>query len=121
MRGAGKLLLGLHCFVSDVPQRARNTVTAVVPQVTPDFPNDHRYSICGKLDTYTGIKVVNGFHKSNTANLEQIVHVFIVIMEPFDDRQNKAEISFDIAVPGIGVSLFDFIEKCFFFFFFEYW
>ncbi len=92
MRGAGKLLPWPALLCKRCPAESAEYGNCCCPQVTPDFPNDHRYSICGKLDTYTGIKVVNGFHKSNTANLEQIVHVFIVIMEPFDDRQNKAEI-----------------------------
>ena len=63
---------------------ARNAVTAVIPQIPADFTNNHRNRIGGKFHPDTRIKIIYCLHQSDTANLEQIIHIFIMIIKPFD-------------------------------------
>ena len=54
------------------------------PADTADFTNNHRNRIGGKFHPDTRIKIIYCLHQSDTANLEQIVHIFIMIIKPFD-------------------------------------
>ena len=71
-------------FVGGVAEGAAHTDTVVVTQISADLPDDHRYRISGKFYLQIWIKVVNGFDQSDTADLEQVIKIFMAAGEPLD-------------------------------------
>ena len=45
---------------------------------------NHWNRVGGKFYTQRGIKIVDGLDQTDTTDLEQIVHIFIMIIKPFD-------------------------------------
>ena len=104
-------------FVCDVAQRAADADAVVIPQIAADLADDHGNGIGTEFDTDGVVKVVNGFHKTDAADLEEVVHIFVTVCKAFDHAQNEAEISLDVLFPGKTVALFDAGKQfCFFIF-----
>ena len=75
----------MNGLVRGISQGTTDTNRIVIPQITPNFSNDHWHGIGGEFDTDFRVKVINRFNQSNTANLEQIVHIFIAVGKTFDN------------------------------------
>ena len=72
-------------FVGSVTEGTAHTDTIVVAQISADLPDDHWNCVSGELHVHRWVKIINGFDQSDTANLEQVIHVFVVAGETFDD------------------------------------
>ena len=105
-------------FVGNIPQRTADPDTAVVPEVAPDFSDDHGYSIGGKFYIQAGIEIIDGFDQTNAANLKQIIHIFIGSGKAPDDTENQTEIPADVSFPGCQIPVFDAYKEIFFLRFF---
>ena len=75
---------GIDCLVRNVTKRTADTDTAVVPQIPPDLPYDHWHCISRKLDHQSRVKIINGLHKSDTADLKKIIRIFTAVLKSFD-------------------------------------
>ena len=74
----------MDCFVRGIPQGAAYPDGIVIPQVTPDFTDNHGNCIGGKFYTDIRIEIVNGFDQPDASDLEQVVHVFITVGKTLD-------------------------------------
>ena len=55
------------------------------PKVAADFSDNHGNRVSAELHAQGEIKIINGFHKTNTANLKKIICVLAAASEAFDD------------------------------------
>ena len=81
--------------VGCVAHGARDADGAVVAQVAPDLADDHGHSVGGKAYIEVAVKIVDGFDKANTADLEQVVHRLAAPMKALDDREHEPEVAAD--------------------------
>ena len=92
-QGRGELFPRLHGFIGDIAQGATDADSVVVAQVPADFTDNHGYGIRTEFDADFRIKMINGFHQTDTAYLKQIIRVFPPFIEPLDHRKHQSEIS----------------------------
>ena len=71
-------------FVSVVAQRAGDADTVVVAQITAHFSDNHRHGVSGEFYAHRRIEIVDGFDQSDTSDLKQVVHIFMMIGKTFD-------------------------------------
>ena len=75
----------MNGFIGSIPQGTADTDAVIIPEITADFPHDHWNSISGKFDIQCAVKIVDGLHKANTADLEQVIGIFTAGRETLDD------------------------------------
>ena len=73
-------------------------------------------SLSTEFHVQRGVKVVNGLDQSDTAYLEQIVHIFIAVGKPFDHAEHQPQVSFDILLSGFLIPFFYPLKQLRFFF-----
>ena len=84
-RVAGQAFSGIDGLVSNIPKGTAHTDAVIIPEITADFPHDHWNSISGKFDIQCAVKIVDGLHKADTADLEQVIGIFTAGRETLDD------------------------------------
>ena len=72
---------GVDGLVSRIPKRPTHPYGIVVPKIPADLSDDHRHRVGGKLHVQRGIKVVNGLHKADAADLKEVVGVLAAAAE----------------------------------------
>ena len=75
----------MDCLVCGVPKGATYTDGVVVAQIASDFSDNHGNGIGGEFDSYVRVKIVNGLNETDTANLKQIIHIFVISGKALDD------------------------------------
>ena len=91
-----------------VPHGSAHPHCRGIPEKAPHFAGDHGHSIGGKAYIVEiHIKVVDGLHKPDAADLKQIVHIFTPAGEPLDDRQHQPQVALDHLLSSLLVPLLD--------------
>ena len=86
---------GLHDPVSGVPHTAADADGAVVPQIPPDLPHDHRHPVCAEPHRLADVEIVYGLNEPHTAHLKQIIRVFPPACKLLDHGQYQTQIAAD--------------------------
>ena len=110
LQAAGKLFLGLQCFVRQIPHGAGNPNRIVVSEIAANLADDHRYRVSRKLHAMTQIKIVEGLDQSDTANLKQIIRIFSAVGESLDHAEYQSEISLNKLVACLLISRLNFFD-----------
>ena len=55
----------------------------------------HRHGVGGKTHAELGVKMIDGFHQADTADLKQVVRRLAAPLEPLDDRQHQPQVATD--------------------------
>ena len=98
-------LLRLQGAVRGVAHRTGHPDRAVVAQIPPDFPHDHRDGVGRKPDIQIDIEIVDGFHQADASDLKQIIHALSPSGKALDDTENQAQISRNQLFSGLPISL----------------
>ena len=79
----------------------------IIAQIAFDFTHDHRHRIGGKAHFMLQIKIVDGLHKPDAANLKQIIHIFTAIGKALHNGQHQLQISIDQCFLGTFIALLE--------------
>ena len=72
----------INSFVCNIPKRTTDADAVVVPKVPADFANNHGNRIRRKFyHLVYRIKIINCFHKPDTADLEEVIRIFVAVLE----------------------------------------
>ena len=71
------MFLGIDGLVGGIPQGTADTDGIIVPKISAYLSDDHGNRIGGEFDIQIHIEIIYGFNKADTADLKQIVHIFI--------------------------------------------
>ena len=55
--------------------------------------------------------MIHGFHKSHTADLEQIICILAAAFKALDHAQNKPQVAFDVLLPRLFIPGLDPFKK----------
>ena len=80
-----QLLFGIEGFVGGISERAAYADRIIVPQIAAHLAKDHGHCVGGKLYILSDIEIIDGLDKADTANLKQIVNIFLVSGKALDD------------------------------------
>ena len=114
--GFGELLPCVQRPIGKVSCTAAYAEHVVIPEIPPDFSDDHRNGIGAEFDADTGIEIVDRFDESDTAHLKQIVRIVSASGKALDDAEHQSEIAVDELRSRVLVTVLGFIQKVVFFF-----
>ena len=101
----GQLLSALQNAIGRVAQRPADADGAVVAQIPPQLPGNHRHTVGRKADVFRGVKVGDGLQKPDAADLKQIVRIFAPAQKPLHHRQDQLEISLHQTATRVHIPL----------------
>ena len=109
---AHELLPHLKHPVGRVAHGAAHPHSGGIPQKAAHLSGDHRNAIGGKAHiVQIHIKIVDGLHKSDAADLKQIVHILASPREALDHGQHQAQISLNHLLPRLLIPPLDLAQQ----------
>ena len=108
---AHEFFLDLKRAVRCVAHGARHSDDTVVPQIAPNFPDNHRHRVGRKPHPQIHIKIIDCLDQPDTADLEQVVHWLPAPAKALDHREHQPEVAADQLFTGGLVAVPDTVQQ----------